>query len=273
MALREEESNSHRAVPRNPGNGRFGIDTIFRVLAAWKQPIGWVAALLFVTIGFLFVNAMSLLDHVERWPELWKQHEIAGAAMGTALNVGDATLWPRLLLMFGLAIGTTAAWCVIDSEWFAAGANEAYHAWAWNFAKRLFTIGLIWTVVAGAWYVFGTWSSDLRATMFRFPLAILTGATALAIGLPWLLVLKMPRGRNMAAAVGAAQFLVLGLHAISRQVVQNVNLKPHLDVLTQPTDVQWGPLVMFLVVFVLGLGVVGWMVVQAIAAIRSPNQP
>jgi hypothetical protein len=44
--------------------------------------------------------------------------------------------------------------------------------------------------------------------------------------------------------------------------VQNVNLRDYGDVLTQPIDVQWSPLVMFLLVFVLGLAVVGWMIAQ-----------
>jgi len=55
---------------------------------------------------------------------------------------------------------------------------------------------------------------------------------------------------------------VLGINAISRQVVQNANLKPFADISSQPTDVQWSPLAMFLVVFVIGLAVIGWMLVQ-----------
>ena len=60
------------------------------------------------------------------------------------------------------------------------------------------------------------------------------------------------------------QFGVLGINAASRQVVQNVNLKPFLDVSAQPIDVQWGPLAMFLIVFVIGLAVVGWMIAKVI---------
>jgi hypothetical protein len=60
---------------------------------------------------------------------------------------------------------------------------------------------------------------------------------------------------------------VLGINAVSRQVVQNLNLKPYQNVLAQETDVQWGPLWMFLVAFVIGLGVVAWMIAQ----IRKSN--
>ena len=84
-------------------------------------------------------------------------HSTAGAALGTALNTGDPTLWPRWLLMFGLALGTTAAWVVFDAEWFAGKTvDEAYRRWAWGFARWLSTASVLWFAAAGTWYVFGT---------------------------------------------------------------------------------------------------------------------
>jgi hypothetical protein len=262
----------------------------FRNGTVWRTAAGWIAALFFLCIGFLFANGLSLMDHVARWPELWTVHSESGAALGTALNVGDATLWPRWLLMFGLALGTTAVWAVFDAEWLARGAekgsgpicakhpegrpgkldltpfpSEGYNSWAWGFSRKLYTLGLLWAAAAGAWYVFGTWPVELRATMFRGPLWPLTLVTAAATGLPWLLLMTSGRFasyRATAAVIALCQFGVLGVNAVSRQVVQNINLKPTLDVLSQPTDVQWGPLVMFLIVFVIGLAVVAWMLAQ-----------
>jgi hypothetical protein len=231
---------------------------------------GWIAAIFFIVIGFLFANGLSLMDHVERWPELWQRHSIAGAALGTALNVGDPTLWPRWLLMFGLALGTTAAWLLVDVFWLSGkSTDEAYRQWAIGFARKLYTVAMLWAGAAGAWYVFGTWSADLRATMFERPFVPLTVLTAVAPGLPWLLLMTAnwcANKRAMAAAVAFCQFGVLGINAVSRQVVQNVNLKTFLDVMAQPEAVEWGPLAMFLIVFVIGLAVVGWMIAQIVKA-------
>jgi hypothetical protein len=313
---------------------RAGSASRFRAgsvtMPAWRIAAGWCAAIFFVAIGFTFANGLSLMDHVGRWPELWRNHSEAGAALGTALNVGDATLWPRWLLMFGLALGTTAVWVVFDAEWLGgratAGAEkgtvpicpqgpegashkwglspfphpgEAYRRWAWAFARKLYTLGMLWAAAAGTWYVFGTWSTELRTEMFRWPLLLLTAATAIATGLPWLLLMtagwlggkgdsphlpERPEGccaqmgtvpfsapcparRATAAATALCQLGVLGINAVSRQVVQNLNLKPYQNVLAQETDVQWGPLWMFLVAFVIGLGVVAWMIAQ----IRKSN--
>ena len=250
-------------------------------VAGWRVAAGWCAAALFIAIAFLFANGWSLMQNVGRWPELWQHHNTAGAALGTALNTGDPTLWPRWLLMFGLALGTTAVWLVFDAEWLARQTvDDDYRRWAWARARRLYTIAAIWFAAAGSWYVFGTWPNELQAKMFSKLLLPLTMATAAAPGLPWLVLMGLgPGGRlrklqlpdvGMSAARGAAALLalchvgVLAVNAVSRQVVQNIDLKPYLDVLGQHETVQWGPLVMFLVVFVIGLVAVAWMVAQVV---------
>jgi hypothetical protein len=248
----------------------WGIRNGTKTMAGWRIAAGWCAAIFFLVIGFCFANGLSLSEHVARWPELWSRHSTAGAAWGTALNVGDPTLWPRWLLMFGLALGTTAVWVLVDAFWLAGKpADDAYGQWALGFARKLYTLSLLWAAGAGTWYVFGTWPEELRKTMLSGPLGPLTIMTGAATGLPWLLVMTAPWWRSkraVAALAFLAQFGVLGINAASRQVVQNLNLLPFLDVATIPEHVQWGPLCMFLVAFVLGLGVIAWMLVQVVKA-------
>lgn len=234
-------------------------------MRAWQRAAGWISAVLFIAIGFLFANAMSLMTRVGAWPELWLAHSTSGAATGTALNVGDPTLWPRWLLMFGLALGTTAGWCVVDSAWFAGRESDDYRRWVPGFARRLYLASAAWAVAAGSWYVFGAWPSELRQTMFSWPLVVLTLVTAAAPAAPaaWMLLRgNEPFTRSAAALVGLLQFGVLALNAVSRQVVQNIEAKPYVDVAAQPTAVQWSAVVVFLLLFVAGLGVLAWMVMQ-----------
>ncbi len=236
-----------------------------------KRAAGWCSAVFFVAIGFLFANALSLTTNVEAWEDLLERHGVAGAATGTALNLADSTLWPRWLLMFGLALVTTAAWTAVDTAWLAAREDETYKRWAQKFALRLAIAGAVWSTVAGAWYVFGTWRPGIFREMFSFPaifLTLLTGAS------PWLApaLLWLGRGKDLtraaAAVVAGAQIGVLAVNAISRQIVQNLELNSELGglfksgVSAQPVRTDWGPMVMFLVVFVARVGVLVWLFAQ-----------
>jgi hypothetical protein len=246
----------------------FGLRDAGPKMRLWKRLAGWLSAILFIWIGFTFANGMSLMENIGGWPDLWEKHSISGAALGTALNVADMRLWPRWLLMFGLALTTTAAWVLFDAAWFASRESMEYRAWAKRFSLKLYSIGIAWFAAAGSWYVFATWSPAVRTTMFHWPWLVLTVATAVAPGLPWLLIWRSQKsesvGRGTMSLLGLAQFAVLGVNAVSRQVVQHVELSPYFDITKQPetSPMQWSPLIFFLVVFVLGLAVVAWMIAQ-----------
>ena len=62
--------------------------------------------------------------------------------------------------------------------------------------------------------------------------------------------------------MGLTQFGVVLLNAVSRQVVQHLELRASYDIFEQPASVQWAPLAIFLAVAVLGLAVVGWLIYQ-----------
>lgn len=244
-------------------------------LTPLKQVAGWVAALSFLAIGFLFPNGLSLMAHVGEWPALWQATSVAGAPTGMALNTADSTLWPRWLMMFGLALTTTAAYTVMDAGLFAGREGESYRRWVPGFALKLYALGVAWFMLTGAWLVLGTWLARERQMLFSGPLGTLTGVAILSFALPGLLIRVQRRGVTwtLALLTGLAQFGVLAQFAIVRQVVQNVELSPFLDVTAEPVHTQWSTLLLFLGLFVVGLGVVIWMLSKAVAAERRPVAP
>jgi hypothetical protein len=253
----------------------FGLRDDGRDMTPLRRAAGWGSALLFVLIGFLFANGLSLMANVAAWPDLWLKTDVGGAALGTALNVADPSLWPRWLMMFGLALTTTAAWVLVDAAWFARAESEQYQRWAQGFALKLYTGGIVWFGMTGLWYA-ATWPPEVQETVWRGPLVVLTVATALAPGLPWLLILLGQRlgghtTRPAALLIGLAQFGVLGVNAVSRQVVQNAELSPYFKVARQPEAVEWSPLLLFLATFVAGLCVVAWMIAQIRHASTEPS--
>jgi hypothetical protein len=249
------------ALGLNDGEARM---TTLRRLA------GWIAASVFIVIGFIFANEFSLMTNLGAWHDLWASQNVGGAVLGLKLNLGDPTLWPRWLMMFGLALTTTAAYVFVDAGLFSRKENQEYRKWASVFALKLYSLGIIWFAAFGSWYVFGTWAEETRKVMLGGPLIVLSIATAFGPGLPWLLMAIFSRRidvtRPFAIVVGLAQFGVIAINAVSRQIVQNIELGRFLDVTSEKVNMQWSPLVIFLVLFILGLALIFWMIRQAMAA-------
>ncbi len=232
---------------------------------------GVVSSIAFLIIGFIFTNNFSLMTHREQMLALYDRTSVAGAVTGTALNLNDPTLLPRYLMMFGLALTTTAVFVVVDAAFFGKGESEAYRTWAARCAVRLYALGIVWFAVMGSWYIFGTLRPDVRAAA-RADGRILTlfALTAIAPGVVWLLLWRAAKLQPAAVFVAAtAQFVVLALNAVSRQWVQNVELAHFFDPAQLTVKTQWSPMMAFLALFVVGVSVVVWMIVQLIRASSS----
>jgi hypothetical protein len=238
-------------------------------LAAWRLAVGWIAALLFLGIGMQFTSAFHLMTDVGSWPALWEKTEVSGAVLGTAVVHGEPAVLARWLMLFGLALTTTAAWCAVDAGVLAVRESEEYRRWASGFAFRLYLVGAVWFAVFGCWYVFGTWGPEVRGVMWGFPGILLTLLTAVIPALP-LFLLFTQRGQAPTRAeglkIGFAQVAVIAVNAVSRQIVQNVELRPFLDVTAEPVHWQTGPLIIFLLLFVAGIAVLVWMIAQLVKA-------
>ncbi len=128
-----------------------------------RKASGWLAAILFVVIGFIFANNFSLMTNLGAWGGLWQATSVAGAPLGIALNTAQPSLWPRWLMMFGLALTTTAAYVVVDTAYFAGGESDQYRQWARRLALVMYTVGLAWFALSGTWYFFGGLAPTTRA--------------------------------------------------------------------------------------------------------------
>jgi len=257
----------------DPGPSQNGgrLPGLGSAMPGWRFAAGWASAVLFLLIGFFFVNGFTLMTRQElfrqdHWQAVWGPHTLAGAALGTGLNLADPRLLPRWLMFFSLAWTTLVVWLVVDTAWRASPPSEAYRTWVARTAWKLYLAGTIGFALFGSWYLH-TWSAEVRAAMFSWPVGVLTVLTAISpgpvwLGLAWSARQGTPPGRALALLLALGQLAVLALNASSRQVVQNLELRPFFAVLEQPETVQWSPLIVFLVFFVLGAGVLGWMLWQ-----------
>ncbi|HEX9780505.1 MAG TPA: hypothetical protein VGB20_04750 [bacterium] len=224
---------------------------------------GVVSAGLFLAIGFVFSNAFSLMADPARMLALYERTSVAGAVTGTGLNLADPTLFPRWLMMFGLAIMTTAVYILVETRTAARGESEDYRRWAARAASRLHGLGLVWFGAMGAWYVFGTLEARVTGAIAGTPGLLAASAASAALPvLVWALMRRAAAGPVAVWPVAAAQAAVLIANAVSRQWVQSIELAHVFRPEELRVSAQWGPMAAFLVLFAAGLAVVAWMLRQ-----------
>lgn len=245
-----------------------------RNAAGWLKPYtgiaGWLSALLFIGISFIFANAMSLMANPGAWHGIWQSTSVAGAPLGSGLNLGDPTLLPRWLMHFGLACTTLAAYMAFDAAVFAGKESPEYRQAIPLLALKTGTLGIVLYVGFGAWYILGTLPSASRSLLAGGLTMVVFVMAGFCVGLPWFLNMLQMRQVKLGISVAAMalQFVALALNAVSRQLAQNAELKAYVDVAAAPVEIQWSPLILFLAVFVAGLGVVWWMLSQVVEANR-----
>jgi hypothetical protein len=249
-----------------------------RGTAGWLKPytgiVGWLSALLFICISFIFANAMTLMTNVGAWHGLWADTSVAGAPLGIALNLGDPTLIPRWLMHFGLAFTTLAAYIVFDAAVFAGKESPEYRQAMPLLALKTGAFGLALYIAFGAWYIQGALPQSARGLLGGGMSMLLFMLAGVCVGLPWFINLLQLHKVRLALGVTAMvlQFVALALNAVCRQLVQNTELAPFTDVANAPVAIQLSPLILFLLVFVAGLGVVFWMLSKVIEANRRGMQ-
>ncbi len=232
----------------------------------------WVSSIAFIFIGFLFANNFSLMANVNSWIHIFNRTNVGGAALGTGLNTSDPTLIPRWLMMFGLAMTTTAVFIAFDAVFFKRrDTSDEYRKWAAGFAFLFYTAGLVWFAAMGSWYIFGAMEKSTLAEIAGHPAVyLLFGLTAMSPGLVFLSLLTQRKGLKKEGVILASvlQVVVLSLNAVSRQWVQNLEIFRYENIARLPVETQWSPMIVFLVLFVAGIAVVGWMIAK-IAAVEK----
>ncbi len=223
--------------------------------------IGLIAWLLAGSIARLLTTNMTLMLR----PEVWRQMYSASAA-GRFLPTGDPTLEPRWLLMLagGLFIG--GLWLVY------LASRDTFTT-----EEKRFVAGLGGKVAAGFGIVYlaaGLWAAHVqpevvKAGLVTHPLYKFAGFA----GYGWLALVTVAVllgviagfGKVAAGWLAWAAVLVAVLNEIMftvyRDGVRDLTLlSKGYDVWNRVVVTNWSVVVLFLVLFVAGLSVIGWLV-------------
>jgi hypothetical protein len=210
-----------------------------------------IVLLLLLTVGFIFSNNMTMMISPATWVRWFANPG------GTLLNLGDPVLLPRYLHMMtgALAVGGlcvalySSAVLKDDSSLAKAGINLGMQLFTWLTALQ---------VIVGTWFLLTLPTEVMKRFMGSNMLA--TGLLAAGILLA-AATLVTGYQRKVKATLWLTIMLVY-IMAFMRDSVRTGYLVPYFDVTGVPVNMQWSPLVFFLVTFVLGLGVIVWMLLQ-----------
>jgi hypothetical protein len=215
---------------------------------------------MFVAIGFMFVNNMSLMLRPEVFLEKYQ-----ASAMGWHLNLGDPTLFPRFLHMLTGALAVTgmivAVYGMIKQR-----SDEAYGRWLMKYGSLWFVVPTVVTILFGLWWLIAL----PREVMLQFMGQDMLATAALGLGILFALGALMmmvmaiqaqnPTGLIRGSAITlliTLVFMILMRDRIRAASLEMAGYEP-----VGWVDPQWGILIVFLLLLVAAIATVIWMVVK-----------
>lgn len=221
----------------------------------------WVGLLAFAVAGsiaLIYASNMSLMIRPQAWVEMYRSDPL-----GARLNTQDPTLWPRWLFMLAASICTTGAGLMFLSlvpTWIDSARQ---HARQWG--TRLVAAGIVLQAFLGYWVVAAQPEGVREALAAHGGYRLVIGLwLILAVGLVVAALLAARQaeagGWRWPGILGGLVFLQVAVVAIVRGGLRDLALAVHgLDVWDRQVHNNWLITCAFLVIFVLGLAVIGWL--------------
>lgn len=225
--------------------------------------LGPFAAIIFLAlvmaVGFIFTNNMTMMIS----PSVWSRwFETPG---GTLLNLADPTLVARYLHMItgSLAVGSilTALYARVALK----GDPEVSEA-GQKLGMRLFTWLTMLQIPVGVWFLL----TLPQETMKRFMGGDALSTALIALGILLAISTLAAGFKRMVVPAVCVTLPLVYVMSFMRDSVRTSYLAPYLDMTKVPVNVQWSPLVLFLVSLVAGLAIIFWML-SKLPALKKAN--
>ncbi|MEI6653772.1 MAG: hypothetical protein WCP45_03315 [Verrucomicrobiota bacterium] len=233
----------------------------------WKGLLAWLLA---GAIAKIYVTNMTLMIRPEVWGQMY-----ATTAHGSQLPPHDPTAFPRWLFMMTGGFWVAGIWMV----WLAGrrAFEDPVRRYLAANGGRLAVVMLIAQAFVAA-RVLQAQPQGIRDALAADPLAHYAGlawiGVAVLIGIfgVWAAV-KQPIGRA-AGWIGATLLLLgmLGMTVYRDALRDQTLLSKGFDVWRRDPVTNWSVVILFLALFVAGLGVVGWLISVMMKAKTIPEK-
>ena len=211
-----------------------------------------VTVLALLYIAFIFVNNMTLMLNPQNWSGYFENRS------GLMLNLGDSTVFPRYahFLIASIAV---------------AGL---FNAIVWNFRKqpdkvkkglKVFAFATMIQVLVGVWLIFAIPSEFVKLFMGGSP--IYSAVLGIAVILAIVAISTAMRGK-LWLTVGILTTVALLMGTI-RAFVRAAYISKIFSFSEMTLAPQYGTMIVFLIILLIGVAIVAWMIKQALAAQRG----
>jgi hypothetical protein len=217
-----------------------------------------LATLIFLYVGFMLVNNLTLMSEPGRWPAYFKQRG------GTLLNLGDPILAPRYLHFMVASVAVAGLLGAVLAQRKITRGETNYEA-TLHTGLQVFAWSTLAQMGVGGWFLMALPAEATRAFMGRNLVAtvVLTLGILAAVGA----VVSALRGKPRPAVVQIIFTLVAMV--FSRHQLRALYLEAHFKPESLTVAPQYSMLILFLVVLVAGLAAVAYMIRLASASAQG----
>lgn len=205
-----------------------------------------VFILLFV--GFLFSNNMTLMLQPEKWQAYFNN------GGGTLLNLSDPSLYPRYLHFVVGSVAVAGLFLALVGH-FRFTKSTVNREFLIDQGMTYFTYATAAQIVIGFWFLIALPKQVMMVFMggssygtILLLLGIILGFAALYIGY-----------KKQVVMASAITLVTLVAMIFMRDLVRIAYLKPYFQLSDLVVEPEYSPLIFFLVIFAIGLALIGYM--------------
>lgn len=238
---------------------------------ALQWPLLLIAVTAMLTVGYIYVNNLTLSMSPARWADLY--HANPG---GDTLNAGEPTLLPRYLTFILPTLAVAGLALVLLGSVRRAWGDESAGKAVAGFGLKAHLVGRVLAIAAAGWLLVTVPQSVQQAVLGGgFATVVLYVAVGLGIVATVLTVLgSRKKGALLPVAAATAMFLEVFCLLMVRDQARLAYLAPYFKLEDVPVHEQWGMTAAFAVTLVAGLVfliVVTWKVSKPAAAAARKN--
>lgn len=212
----------------------------------------FISTLFVLYIGFMLVNNVTLMEQPAKWTSYFANRG------GTILNFSDATLIPRYLHFVTASIAIAGLFLSI--VWSFKQPDDA--AAKITRGLKIFGIATAVQLAIGFWFLLALPKEIIPQFMGQNMPATLILFAGILLGIGSIITAFLNKlWLTVGHAVGTVVLMV-----ITRHMLRGIYLADHFRTESLELVPQYGILALFLIIFVVGLGVVAYMLHMALTA-------